>query len=151
MLRVYDSQANGLAVQLRQPAPVLDCDFAGDKQALSASLEWAASKGKRFLAIARAGVDGHAFAFSEPPDMDGALDVEDGCDAPCQDIDQFSCGCADAVCHEHGAGPAPGEENARRWVVYEVPPEFAEVAAKRASSSSKRKSSKKRRAPKQEL
>ena len=87
---------------------------------LSLALQWAGQKGKRYVAVARAGVDGHAFAFNDPPDMDAALDVDDGCDAPCSDIDQFSCGCADAVCREHGAPPATGEQNARRWVVYEV-------------------------------
>jgi len=108
---------------------------------LSSALQWAAQKRKSYVAIARAGVDGHAFAFSEPPDMSTALDVDDGCDAPCSDIDSFSCGCADAVCRENDAGPVRGEQNARRWVVYEVPLEFMEAAAARGGG--KRKGSKK--------
>jgi hypothetical protein len=93
---------------------------------ISVALQWAAQKRKKFVAVARAGVDGHAFAFSQPPDMDMALDVDDGCDAPCLDIDSFSCGCADAVCRENGARPTRGEQNARRWVVYEVPARLLE-------------------------
>ena len=93
---------------------------------------------KKYLAIARAGVDGHAFAFSEMPDVSMALDPDDdGCVAPCLDIDQFSCGCADAVCRENGAGPAPGEDNARRWIVYEVPQEFLDAAAAKAAGRKK--------------
>lgn len=114
---------------------------------ISVALQWAAQKRKKFVAVARAGVDGHAFAFSQPPDMDMALDVDDGCDAPCLDIDSFSCGCADAVCRENGARPTRGEQNARRWVVYEVPAEFMEAAATRRGGSGggggKRKGSKK--------
>lgn len=117
---------------------------------LSLALQWAAQKRKKYVAVARAGVDGHAFAFSQPPKMDAALDADDGCEAPCMDIEQYGCGCADAVCRENGARPARGEENARRWVVYEVPAEFMEAAtaaaAKRGGSGgggAKRKGSKK--------
>ena len=102
------------------------------------ALQWAGMKRKKYLAIARAGVDGHAFAFSEMPDVSMALDPDDdGCVAPCLDIDQFSCGCADAVCRENGAGPAPGEDNARRWIVYEVPQEFLDAAAAKAAGRKK--------------
>ena len=102
------------------------------------ALQWAGMKRKKYLAIARAGVDGHAFAFSEPPDVSMALDADDdGCGAPCNDIDQFSCGCADAVCRENGAGALPGEDNARRWLVYEVPQEFRDAAARKAASKKK--------------
>ena len=115
---------------------------------LGLAMQWAGGKRKQYVAIARAGVDGHVFAFNQPPDLDAALNDDDGCDAPCGDIDQFACGCADAVCREHGAGPARGEENARRWVVYQVPAEFHKSAS---TGSSKKKGKAKKRAPKGEL
>jgi len=116
---------------------------------LGTALTWAASKRKKYAAIARSAVDGHVFAFSEPPNMKKMIDMDDGCDVPCDDIEAYACGCADGVCSEVGASAVRGEQNARRWIVYEIPPEFAEAAASRAP---KRKGSKKgKRSVKTEL
>ena len=165
----YDEEAYGQAAQAASDMGVTpigcfgkesslgsDKVYSGGKTGaqLSVALQWAGGKRKTFVAVARAGVDGHAFAFSNPPDMSQALDVDDGCDAPCLDIDQFSCGCADAVCREHDAKPAKGEDNARRWVVYEVPQEIIEAAAARGGGGKRkagRGSKKGKRAPKSEL
>jgi len=114
---------------------------------LAGALAWAGSKGKRYAAIAKASsVDGHVFAFNQMPDEAGALDPDEGCDAPCEDIESFGCGCADLVCKEHGAARIPGEDNARRWTVYEVPKSLI----KSGRGSSKKKGGKKSR-PKSEL
>ena len=51
--------------------------------------------GKKYFAISRVGVDGHAFAFDDlrkRPTLDDA-----GCAEPCLDNDAYKCGCADEV------------------------------------------------------
>ena len=58
------------------------------------------------------------------------------------------CGCADGVCRESGAAKLPGEDNARRWIVYAVPAEFIKKPAARKTGKGK---SKKSRPPKSEL
>ena len=67
-------------------------------------------------------------------------------------IRQPSCGllsgCADGVCRESGAAKLPGEDNARRWIVYAVPAEFIKKPAARKTGKGK---SKKSRPPKSEL
>merc|ERR1712070_657401 len=79
----------------------------------------AMKKGKKMMAVAKSGGDGHAFIFdkidsSRYPrggDMKG-----EGCDRPCADDARHRCGCSDLYCE----GPTPkGEEHNRRWVVYQ--------------------------------
>lgn len=75
----------------------------------------AVTSGKRFVAVARLGGDGHAFAFNAPitdPEASGG-----GCDRACLDDKDYACGCSDAACTE---SPDPGDDNVRRWAVYEV-------------------------------
>jgi hypothetical protein len=98
---------------------------------LTQALAWAASSGKRYVAIAKSTAsDGHVFGFNDAPKLDRAMgDPDEGCDAPCEDVDQFGCGCADGTCKMYDAKPGKGEDNARRWAVYAVPPEFAQMAA----------------------
>ena len=78
----------------------------------------AESHSKQFVAIARSGVDGHAFAFNSlqvTPDPAGSP----GCHVKCNDDQSKRCGCADAAC---GRDPVPaGEEHNRRWAVYRMP------------------------------
>jgi len=74
--------------------------------------------GKPYFVLARAGDDGHGFAFSHlagPPggDMQGG-----GCERPCPDDPAKVCGCTDLAC---SGPPAPGQEHNRRWVVYRMP------------------------------
>ena len=117
---------------------------------LAAALQWAGGKGKKYAAIAKANsVDGHVFAFNELPDASGDLGNDEGCDAPCEDIESFGCGCADGVCREAGAGALPGEDNARRWIVYKVPDEFVQKGSARSSKGKGK--GKKSRQPKSEL
>ena len=87
------------------------------------ALQFAASKGKKYVAISRAGVDGHAFAFNNAPKKSMGVDDE-GCDGACLDRDDYTCGCADALCG--GVPKGKGEDNLRRWMVYEVP--LAQIA-----------------------
>jgi len=79
----------------------------------------AASKKKRYFAIARADTDGHGFIFDRLDDRgypNGDMQLE-GCERPCADDPSKYCGCTDMAC----TGPrAPGEEHNRRWVVYEM-------------------------------
>lgn len=80
----------------------------------------AIASGKRYFAVARLGGDGHAFAFNAPvrePEATGG-----GCDRPCLDDKDYSCGCSDTACTE---APDAGEDNVRRWAVYEVLPDGA--------------------------
>mmetsp|Transcript_39197 Transcript_39197/g.103282 ORF Transcript_39197/g.103282 Transcript_39197/m.103282 type:complete len:281 (+) Transcript_39197:35-877(+) len=118
---------------------------------LTAAMEFAASQGRRYVAIAKASqVDGHAFAFNELPKKTKEIEFDDGCDMPCSDSDTFACGCADEVCRMAGASPLPKEEHSRRWVVYEVPPEVAMMMEEQQrKKAAKRK--KKRTKPKSEL
>jgi len=84
------------------------------------ALQFAASKNKKFVAVASRGVDGHVFAFNDKPRMSKQVDDE-ACDVPCADMEDYRCGCADEMCE--GAAPVSGEDNLRRWVVYEMPAE----------------------------
>jgi dolichyl-diphosphooligosaccharide--protein glycosyltransferase len=118
------------------------------------SLKFAALKKKRFVAIARgSSVDGHAFAFDNTPKSSKAIDMDDGCDMPCLDAEQFSCGCADDVCKAAGVNAAKGETNARRWLVYEVPPEMGMMIEqeKRAAAKKRKAKGAKKRQSKTEL
>ena len=75
----------------------------------------AVASGKRFVAVARLGGDGHAFAFNAPvrdPEASGG-----GCDRACLDDKDYACGCSDTACTET---PDAGEDNVRRWAVYEI-------------------------------
>lgn len=86
---------------------------------LNLAVHHAKAHKKRFVAVARGGTDGHSFSF-------GALDPKTGrqyftqgggCERPCLDDANAACGCSDAAC----TGPKPeGEDNNRRWMVYEV-------------------------------
>jgi len=120
---------------------------------LVSAMQFAASKGKRFVAVARGSkVDGHAFAFDNEPKRSKSIDFDDGCDMPCVDSEQFSCGCADAVCSAAGVDAVKGEDNARRWLVYEVPPEFAAMMQEKSKkAAAKKRKANKKRAPKSEL
>mmetsp|Transcript_10732 Transcript_10732/g.16278 ORF Transcript_10732/g.16278 Transcript_10732/m.16278 type:complete len:836 (-) Transcript_10732:74-2581(-) len=85
------------------------------------ALHHAKSKGKKYFAIARAGSDGHSFAFSSLSKGKRGASKGDttggGCERPCEDTSNRVCGCADAAC----SGPVPaGEDNNRRWAVYEI-------------------------------
>jgi dolichyl-diphosphooligosaccharide---protein glycosyltransferase len=85
---------------------------------LSLATQAAQTMGKRYMALARVGQDGHMFAFNTLSGKPSGPD-NDGCRRPCIDEDSFVCGCADHACE----GPIPaGEDNNRRWAVYEVPP-----------------------------
>ncbi len=71
---------------------------------------------KRYFALARNAVDGHSFAFSSLEYSKGMMQGG-GCEKPCADVKEKVCGCMDDTC----SGPIPrGEENNRRWAVYEV-------------------------------
>lgn len=76
--------------------------------------QFAIDQGKKYIAIARAGVDGHNFAFNEKPK--GAKLSDKQCNLPCADHANYKCGCADAFCGDGGV--TAGEENRRRWLVY---------------------------------
>lgn len=95
-----------------------DREYAGGPYGTSVSLarEFAVQSGKKYFALAQVGVDGHAFAFSEPPKGKEYNDM--GCTEPCGDDERYSCGCADEACGD--LRPARGEDNVRRWVVYRV-------------------------------
>jgi hypothetical protein len=90
--------------------------------------QFAVDEKKRYLAIARAGVDGHNFAFDVPPMGKTVADSE--CEMPCADMASYKCGCSDASCGS--LSPAKGEDNTRRWAVYEMP------ASKRKKKADKR-------------
>ena len=78
----------------------------------------AKEKGKKYLAIARVGTDGHSFVFDEKPANRFLSLNDDGCDRLCVDDVKLRCGCADHNCG--GLPKAAGEEHLRRWVVYEL-------------------------------
>jgi len=107
------------------------------------AIQFAAAKNKKYIAIASAGVDGHVFAFNEKPKKSKAVD-DMGCDTPCADMEDYRCGCADEMCE--GQTPYDGEDNLRRWVVYEVPLETlqamqAQQAQQQKASGKKKKKS----------
>merc|ERR1712216_839111 len=56
----------------------------------SAAFNHARSQKKRYVAVARVGDDGHAFAFDSLPS--GAAVNDGGCARPCADDDAFACG-----------------------------------------------------------
>lgn len=93
---------------------------------------------KRFVGIARTGTDGHAFAFNTPPTA--TKSGSPGCQAPCMDDQSKYCGCADSLCNE----PTPaGQDNNRRWAVYELVPKNAKsggTGKKKKSKKSSRRS-----------
>jgi dolichyl-diphosphooligosaccharide--protein glycosyltransferase len=110
----------------------------GANIALARQLAWA--KGRKYVAIARVGNDGHSFHFDSPPSDTGKLSDE-GCQRPCMDFPDHSCGCAD----EAGCGdlaPADGEEHVRRWAVYEMPPKDKKKGKKDKKDKKKKKGKK---------
>jgi len=129
--------------------------YSGGKTGASLvnALKFAAAKKKAFVAIARgSSVDGHAFAFNSEPKRSKAIDMDDGCDMPCVDAEQFACGCADDVCKAAGVRAFKGEENARRWLVYEVPPEMGMMLEQeKRAAAKKRKGKAGKKKPKSEL
>eukprot|EP00912_Choanoflagellata_sp_UC4_P001252 UC4_evm1s779 len=95
--------------------------------------------GKKYVAIAKVGEDGHSFAFNGAPT--GKSLSDSGCNMPCGDYPDFKCGCADAACGD-GISAVPGEDNVRRWVVYEVPAKKKKTK-KKSKKSAKKKTGKK--------
>ncbi len=81
------------------------------------AFQHARKQNKRYFAIARNEDDGHSFAFSELKKVPGMLVEGEGCERPCIDLESKSCGCVDDMCL---GLPAVGEENNRRWAVYEI-------------------------------
>lgn len=75
----------------------------------------AISNKKQFVAVARSGSDGHAFAFDGP--LEDFNSESSGCEMPCVDDASKPCGCADSLCTEPAA---PGVEHNRQWAVYQV-------------------------------
>ena len=79
---------------------------------------------KKYFAVARGGDDGHSFAFdklskkAKDVNMKQQQQTGGGCERTCLDTPERTCGCIDDAC----TGKLPkGEENNRRWVVYEMP------------------------------
>jgi hypothetical protein len=103
--------------------------------ALARQAAW--EKGKKYIAIAKNVVDGHSFVFNEPPT--GKSSNDKGCRQPCLDtnVAGYACGCADSGCE--GVKAPKGEDNVRRWVVYEIP----EKKSKKSKKSKKGKKGKK--------
>ena len=89
------------------------------------AVDFALKEKKRYIAIARSGVDGHVFAFNNPASK--STHTDEGCDIECLDDPAYSCGCADDNCGSSRA--AKGEEHVRRWVVYELPEGLERAAA----------------------
>lgn len=86
------------------------------------ALHLAKTNRKRFFAVSRGQVDGHAFAFNNvDPNMAAAMHTRGGgCERPCQDTDKAVCGCMDSDCTSE---TPPGEEHNRRWAVYMLAPQ----------------------------
>jgi len=78
------------------------------------SIAW--EKGKKYIALARVGSDGHSFVFNKK--MKKPTEDDKGCNVPCGDHDGYVCGCSDGACG--GLSAVKGEEHIRRWVVYSV-------------------------------
>jgi dolichyl-diphosphooligosaccharide--protein glycosyltransferase len=76
----------------------------------------------RYLAIARAGQDGHSFYFNSLADAGEHAATgnmgDEACYVACVDSSEHTCGCADQLCAPHQK--PEGEEHNRRWAVYEV-------------------------------
>jgi dolichyl-diphosphooligosaccharide--protein glycosyltransferase len=98
---------------------------------------------KKYVAIARVGEDGHSFAFNSM-DTSHPTMSDEGCRKPCSDVEGYFCGCAGGACDDLAA--ADGEENVRRWVVYEVP----EQPKPDPKKKSKKKKKKKKKASKKD-
>ena len=60
------------------------------------AVDFALKEKKRYIAIARSGVDGHVFAFNNPASK--STHTDEGCDIECLDDPAYSCGCADDNC-----------------------------------------------------
>jgi len=95
-----------------------DKEYGGGTTGASFSVAkmWAKQKGKKYLAIARVGTDGHSFAFDEEP-QGKPIKEDKGCRLACLDTSDMTCGCADGACGDLKA--AEGEP-LRRWMVYEI-------------------------------
>lgn len=87
------------------------------------SLYFAKMHNKNYFANARAGDNGHSFAFDKlvlknKDHKNGDVTKSgEGCENACVDYANKVCGCADSSCT--GAVPK-GETNNRRWAVYAV-------------------------------
>ena len=101
---------------------------------MALAVQFARDAKKRYLAIARVGVDGHNFAFSKAPS--GKKLTDSACDNTCADGEDYRCGCADGACG--GVAPDSGG-NQRRWVVYELPKRSKLDAAKEKKGKGKGK------------
>lgn len=88
------------------------------------ALHHAKATNMKYFAVAKAGSDGHAFAFSSLINFNAAdKNMKGGdmrgpdCERRCEDVHEKFCGCIDYAC----ASPLPpGEEHNRRWIVYQV-------------------------------
>ncbi|KAF0720808.1 Aste57867_3 [Aphanomyces stellatus] len=84
------------------------------------ALHHAKASQKRYMAIARVGNEGHAFAFDKLHVAEKAFDGNGaGCNRPCMDSQAHFCGCADGGCIDTNAKAGAGQEHIRRWAVYE--------------------------------
>jgi len=106
----------------------------------------ALSKNKNYFAMARDGPAGHAFIFDTLTTGD-EFDLEE-CATPCEDVDQYYCGCSDGTCGE--LSKAKGEEHLRRWIVYKITDESKEWYAqkKKEAAKAEREKAKQERAAK---
>lgn len=102
-------------------------EFSNDKQyvggASGANFELAKGDAirmnKRYFGIAKAYSDGHSFVFNKLLSRPDRPKNNGGCERACNDDRSKSCGCVDNLCSE--SKPA-GQDNNRRWAVYEVVP-----------------------------
>ena len=111
--------------------------YAGDeagaqiKKAMAKTLK----NSNNYFAIARNGISGHSFSFSEL-NVQPNLPAEE-CSTPCLDLDSYGCGCSDDTCG--GLSKTEGEEHLRRWAVYKVSDEAKSwYAAKKAAAKAKK-------------
>eukprot|EP00750_Incisomonas_marina_P000789 INCI1059.2.p1 GENE.INCI1059.2~~INCI1059.2.p1 ORF type:complete len:986 (-),score=184.27 INCI1059.2:87-2996(-) len=96
----------------------------------------ALSKDKRYVAIARAGEDGHVFAFDKIKKSARQYNqTDEACLRPCLEDPAFGCGCADHGCPEE-LPLSEGAEHKRRWAIYRVS-DAARAAAAAAQSQAK--------------
>jgi len=79
--------------------------------------QFAKETGMKYFAVARANSEGHLFAFSTFDKTKSKM-PDSECNHPCLDQDDYKCGCADELCR--GLKAVKGEDNVRRWSVYEV-------------------------------
>ena len=112
----------------------------------SLALDYADDSNKKFVAISRAGNDGHSFAFdSFKPGFEKIQINDQGCKMPCIDDQRYQCGCADALC---GGLGKQGEEHLRRWVVYKVLDDVPESKKPKSAPKKRVKPEKKAKKPK---